>query len=114
MVLPPELEHEQGPEGLAMISLTARVLLDHALDGLRLVQPGTGQRGRVQYVMQQLTEWSLEPRSDRYAESLLRPTQNFGRQQITHRVAQHALSGDAIHSEGIRHAERKLDDGTSQ
>lgn len=73
----PELEGQEGVELLPVVAATGHVLGEQALDRLGTKQAGATDHGRGERVADERAELAPEPSTQRDAEALLGPGQDF-------------------------------------
>src|SRR5215211_2502481 len=87
----PQLEDEEGPQRLAVVSPAGKMLGDESLHLLRLEEPLTTDPLGRQLVLQRFAQLALEPGGDRDPEALLPAVRDTGRQHIAHSLLQQVL-----------------------
>src|SRR5262249_61021123 len=79
VVIPPRLEHHQGPEPLPVVASTGQVLGHETADSARLEQALTRRAIGREPLFHARPERAPEPSIERHAEALLPPGQHFAR-----------------------------------
>src|SRR5215831_8720588 len=109
VVVAPGVEHEQGPENLAMIPLAADVLGDEARHRRWLEETAPCDPRRGEAVLEERPEGSSQPEGVRYAEALLAARHDLGRKQVTDRALEQMLRRHAADLEVRRYPACELD-----
>ena len=110
VLLMPPLEDDELPETQRVVALAREVLVHELPHEQRLEVAALEARRRQQRVGEELPEISAEPRAKRYAEPLLAPIQNLGRQQRRRDFLQHVLAAAILDLQRRRQRRRELDD----
>ena len=90
-MIAPELKHQEGPEGLAMVAQARLVFADPAGDLLGAKEPLPCQSLAAQELRHQRGQRSAQPRRHRDAEALLGASQDRRRQPARRRALEQPL-----------------------
>src|SRR5688572_17629733 len=104
----PELEHEERPELLSVISAAGHVLGDQALNRSRVEDPLRANSGGRELVLQRVPQLALEPFGDGDSEPLLCSVCDAGREEVSHRALEQMLRVETAKLQPRRHTAQKL------
>src|SRR5881628_2777567 len=110
VVVAPRVEHQEGPEDLAMVLPTADVLRDEPRHGRRIEEAAMSHAGREQSRLQHVAQRPTQPRRDGNSETLLPSPDDRGRQEPRERALEDVLRRPPVELQPAGNCCGKLDE----